>query len=155
MRKFIGRPVLTIEATDPPELVQAFSLTENTILRAARSLVIEYNNPTYTAISMKLYGYRSGPTVEIAESTNSWAAADVSTLAHAYKELYFTFDDVPLAAGITYCVGLVFTGYTGSQASHLTWASEWPTPVYQEGLTILQTDAANMPLSLSILGAKQ
>jgi hypothetical protein len=155
VRKIIARPVPTSGNTDPPEITQGFSLTGNTILRAIRAVIIQYNDPTYTGITMKIYADRSGsPTKLIATSTNTVLPSAISAVEdHAFREVFFTFDDVPLRADVTYRAGLIFAGYTGTQASHLAWASSWPDPVYRTGLTILQADALRMPLSLTIIGS--
>jgi hypothetical protein len=153
-RKFIARPIPTSGNTDPPEITQAFNVDNRFVLRAVRVFVLEYNAPIYTSISAKLYAVRSsGATKDIATSTNSFPAAQVSTLDHAHKELYFTFSNPVLQADTDYRIGLIIAGYTGTQASHLAWASSWPDPIYRTGLTVNQAKGGIMPLSLSLVGS--
>jgi hypothetical protein len=154
-RKFIARPIPTAGNTDPPEITQTFSFSKNTIIRAVRVFVLVYNDPAFTSISAKIYSVRgSGAVKDVAASTNSFTKAQVTTLAHAHKEIYFTFPSVSILADSDYKIGLIISGYTGTQSSHLAWAMSWPDPIYRTGLTINQAKAGVMPLSLSFIGSE-
>lgn len=155
-RRFLGRPILTADNSDPPAITQQFILQENTIIRAVRVYLINYNAPTYTGIKAKIYSVRNNSAAkEIAESTNTVLPTDVALVEdHSYREVYFEFNNPELIAGVSYQLGLIFENYTGTQASHLTWAMSYPDPPYPTGITQSGEKAANYPLHLTFIGSE-
>ena len=153
-RRLLARPIMTGDNTDPPAINQRFQVNENMVLKVVRALVIVYNDPTFTSLAMNLYASRSNlPVKKIAASQNSWTKAQITTLDYAYKELYFEFDDVPLRTGQSFHLGIVASGYTGTQNAHFAWAIAWPDPPYRTNVTVNQAKSSAMPLAMTLIGS--
>lgn len=155
-RRFLARPIFTADNTDPPAVTQGFSVSQNFLLRAVRLTVIQFNAPAYTGIIAKLYADRAdAPTKEVAQSTNTVLPSTVAPVEdHAFREVFFEFNDVVLKSGVDYRIGLVFQGYTGDSTSHMAWASSWPDPIYELPFAALQTNAAKYPKQISLIGVE-
>lgn len=155
-RRFLARPIFTADNTDPPEVTQGFSVDASFLLRAVRLTVIQFNAPTYTGIIAKIYAERSSDaSKEVAQSTNTVLPATVApTEDHAFREVYFEFNDVVLKAGVNYRIGLIFQGYTGDTTSHMAWANSWPDPIYDLPFAAEQKNAAKYPKQISLIGVE-
>lgn len=151
-----GEILLTADAI-APTYYQMFTPEENMVLRAVRSFVIQYNNPTYTDFLLKLYSNNAGvPRAVIASSTNSWTkAAAFASNNSGVKEFYFDFDDVMLRGGETYHLALQATGYTGSDSSHLAWKHSFPDPAYAQGVDKSYEGLLTSPYDIVLIGALQ
>lgn len=151
-RKFIGRPIMTADNSDPPAIIQGFAVADKRLLRVVRATIVIYNDPAFTSVSMALYAKRGSSAVKkIATSTNSRTKSELITLDHGFKQTYFEFNSIPLQASETYFLGLIFAGYTGDQSSHCAWASSWPDPEYFVSFDEEQKNAAKYPVQFSLI----
>lgn len=133
---------------------QQFTPARNMVLRAARTSLIIFNNPTFTAVTMKVYSNSGGaPRSLIATSTNSQLKADLHTLNHALKSTYFEFNYLPLKADETYHMVLGISGYTGTTSAHIAWAHSYPRPAYTLNVDMTFPKLSISPFDLEIIGA--
>lgn len=134
---------------------QKFIPSENIALQGIRTFIIIYNNPSFTSLNMKLYSNRSGaPAGLISTSTNAPTKAQIITLDHGLKEIYFDFNNEVLKADETYHFVLNATGYTGTTTSHIAWKHSYPDPAYQTNVNMSAEGAYVTPFDLSIFGRK-
>lgn len=143
---------------DPGELsdtsvYQTFTPGSNIILKAIRTWVICYNDPTFTSLTMKLYS--RGPGVLIASSTTTFTKAQIlETYGNGVKGLYFNFSHVPLVDSDSYDIVMSAVGYSPTSSAYLAWMQAYPDPVYQTGLTINRDMINRMPYFIeSVIGA--
>lgn len=122
------------------EKFQTMKFNKNTVLRAIRTWVIVINDPVFTDLNMKIYSNEivSGdntPVKLLHTSTDSRTKAEVHTLEHGVKEIYFTFNDVPLQSETFYNFVINGTGYVPTGSSYLAWMKAFPDPVYSNNFT--------------------
>lgn len=146
-----------LETADLSGLTQyhRFTPTDDIVLKAIRTTVIQYANPTYTSISMKLYSDNSSstPGALIATSTNSVLKATIDEgVASSLAEIYFEFNEIVLKSGTYYHFVLAGSGYTGSASSHLAWKHGGYNPVYETGLTLTTEKLGISPFDLVVIG---
>lgn len=113
---------------------QTFKTNKDVVLKAFRTWVVVINDPVFTNISAKIYSneVRSGdntPVKLLTTSTDVRTKAEVHTLAHGVKEIYFTFNDFPLQKDTQYNLVLNGTGYSPTDSSYLAWMKAFPDPV--------------------------
>jgi len=130
---------------------QQFSPKSNIYLRAVRAWFIVYNDPTVTTINAKIYS-GSTPGELIATSTDSISKAELCALDYGIKEVYFTFNDVPLEADSDYSLVINGTGYTASAGSFIAWRRAWPDPV-TGGFTPTSNNLMVSPFTMYLVGA--
>lgn len=153
--RLVGTKILTGELSGTTHY-QPFTPTKNTILRAVRTSLIGYNNPSFTSINMKLYSDNGGvPGILIATSTNSQtpAALKPGALSHYVTETWFEFDDISLKADSMYHLVLNGVSYVGTESSHLAWMRGWPDPVYREGISVTFEVGRIAPHQFYLIGA--
>lgn len=157
--RIIGIPIDTADAAPSvPTIYQTFTLDSdegNKLLRHAIAGIIAHN-PTFTAITMKIWADSAGsPSKLIATSTNSKVRSDLLAGAQNYGVCWakFTFNDLPLKAGATYHLSLNVTGYTYGASTHLAWRKSYPDPQYRTGLTLNAAKGAKHPLELVLITA--
>lgn len=155
-RKFIGRPIATADNTDPPVILQKFNIDNRWALHAARANLIFYGDPAFTSLTMKLYADRGSAAKKLiaTSTTTKTKLALMPVEDHGFREVGFEFDDIPLYPDTSYHMGIVIAGYTGTAASFICWASSWPNPAYQTGITLNQAKGAIMPLALTLIGSR-
>lgn len=135
------------------------SFGENIILRAMRTWVIAYNDPTFTDLSMKIYsnepvgGYNT-PKKLLYTSTDVRTKAEILTLENGVKEIYFTFDDEPINGNDIYNVVLSGSGYVPTGSSYLAWMKAWPDPVYASGFTPTYENLMVAPYQIYAIGGR-
>jgi len=127
------------------------------ILRAMRTWLIFYNDPTFTNLTAKLYSNDTSSGINacgelIANSTTTLTKAQILTLDNGVKEIYFEFDDVPLDSETKYNFVINGTGYSYSAGSHIAWRKGWPKPVYVWDEPV-QINLYRAPPELYIIGA--
>lgn len=155
----LGKPIYTADnSASSPGVYQGFILPENLLVKAFRIGVIQYNDPSYTSLVLKLYGNRNGsPGKVIYTSSNSISKSTIASVEdHSYKETYFEFTNPPaLRGGEQYYAAIFINGaYVGDATSHLAWKTTWPDPIFDTGVTENQAKAAKFPLQLSIIGSE-
>ena len=117
---------------------------------------IYLHNPTFTAMTMKIWADQGGsPSKLIATSSNSKARSDLLRTSDNYGVCWakFNFGGLPLKAGSKYHFSLHITGYTYGSTSFLGWRHSYPDPQYRSGLTLNAVKAAMCPLDLVLLTA--
>jgi len=155
IRTVYGEYLVTADGSSPNKYQKVIP-GNNLLLRSVRSWVIQFANPTYTAVGMKLYTNNAGvPGVVLATSSTTWTkAAMFAAVAHGLTDVYFEFDYVPLKANETYHVALTVSGYTGSSSSHIAWMRSYPDPTYQTSVDMDFEGLLLSPMELVIIGAE-
>lgn len=156
--KVWGRVCLSGELSDQT-MFQPVKPNKNMILRAIRTWLIFYNNPTVTSFSVDIYsdrpnGTQHEPGVLLHSSTNSQAKSSIITLDNGYKETYFTFDDVNLNANTWYNFVLSASGYSYQANSYVAWRLGFPDPVYSTNLVVATSKLARFPFAMYLIGAE-
>lgn len=118
---------------------QPVRFNKNVILKGVRTWVVVYNNPTFTNLNMKIYSNDAQqssytPKEVVSTSNDVRTKSEIHTLSNAVKEIYFTFDDIPLNGEDFYNFVINGTGYSPTSSSYLAWMKGFPDPVYDEGL---------------------
>lgn len=154
MWKMIGEVLATADASNT-RVYQKVIPSKNTIVNGARAQLIFYNDPAFTAITMKIYSNNGGsPQALIATSTNSVAKASILLVEdHAVKEIYFNFNSVALKKNETYHFVLGISGYTGTSSSHIAWKHSYPDPAYQTNVDMTFAKQLISPFDLTIIGS--
>ncbi len=137
----------------------SIKFNKDMILKAIRTWIIVYNDPTFTSLNMKIYSCDGStpngtPIKLLATSTNALIKSDVHTLANGVKEVWFEFNDLPVNGNDYYNVVLNGVGYVPTANSHLAWMQAFPDPVYRDGLTINMTKLNRMPYALYVIGGE-
>lgn len=154
MIRMFGEWLATADFSGTPRVYQKFIPPQSMVITGCRTQIIVYNNPSFTSLSMKIYANRSGsPAGLIATSTNSPTKAEITTLNHAWKEIYFDFASVGLKGGETYHFVLTGTGYTGTTSSHIAWKHSFPDPAYQTNVNMSLEKAGVSPFDITVFGA--
>ncbi len=139
-------------------LSQKFIPNDDILLLAVRTWVIVYNNPTFTALNMKLYSDNGGSVGTLLHtSDNTQLKASIHTSANAVKEIYFEFNaptGIPLKSSDSYHIVINGTGYTGNDSTHLAWMKAFPDPVYQTGISVTFNNLAVSPYAMYFIGAR-
>jgi len=125
---------------------QPFKMNKNVQLKAIRTQILIYNNPTFTNINCKIYtdDYQNGvhsPGVLLATSTDSRTKADMTSEDYGAIETYFNFDKIALNEATWYNVVINGTGYSPTASSYLAWVKAYPDPV-------LTTDYTPLPITI-------
>lgn len=153
--KALGIPIETADMVGTPGLTQkARIIADDFQLTAARAVVIHYNDPAYTDLTLEIWSNNDSgnPGVLFSTSTTTWLKSEISTLDNALKEIYFAFNKPMLQQNEFYHFALRASGYTGDASAHLAWALSWPRPRYTFGVTETQAKAAKYPLDLHFIG---
>lgn len=138
-------------------LYQPVIFNQNTILRAIRTWVIVYNDPSFTNLNCKIYSndvQTSAPKLLLYTSTNTVLKADLYTDDYAVREIYFEFADINLNGEDTYHFVINGTGYSYSSSSYLAWKKAWPDPVYATNYVVANINAYRAPYALYCIGAE-
>lgn len=150
-----GEVFTTSDWSTTPRVFQPVSFTANTILIAARSWFIFYNDPAFTNLTMEVWTNNAGePGVLLATSTNTWTKAELITEDHGFKEIYFKFDQLNMRAGDTYHFCPKLSGYTGTTSTHVAWKKAFPDPVLSSGLTVTFESLGGSPYAIYFIGGE-
>lgn len=156
MWKVYGNVLLTadINGTDKSQAMK-FRTNSNIVVKAIRTWFVLYNDPVYTALSLKIYDDQNGSAGKLlATSTNSFAPADLlATYDYGLKGTYFEFANISLKGTNWYHVLPYATGYTGTDASHIGWVKGWPDNEYRTGLALDYEEIHVNPYRFAIVGA--
>jgi hypothetical protein len=155
------------------DLYVSFKPSKNVTLLAIRTWIIVFDNPTYTAGSMKIYSNTgsasaspSTPNKLLYTSSNTVTSSDLQpTEANAVSEVYFEFN--PTAGNLGDSMGealrkdewyhavINWTGYSGNDdTSHLAWRNGWPDHPYKnKGFTLSANSQLVDPFSIAIVSA--
>lgn len=140
----------------------SFRMNTDTILKAARTWVIVFNNPTFTSLNAKIYsdevrtisGTKTGhtPVTLLHTSTDSRTKAEIHTLDHGVKETYFTFNEIPLQKDTWYNFVINAVGYSPTSGSYLCWKHSYPDPVLSTDYTSAVETINSSPFDLYFIG---
>lgn len=127
-----GKVINTTEAANAA-VFQPFKFQRNTILRAVKVKLLLINDPTFTAVTAKIFGNNENtanpePSTLLYSATNTKAKGDLLTQNSAIAETYFEFDDPMLRFGTYYHLVLNLTGYTAASDSYVAWKHAFPDP---------------------------
>lgn len=155
-----GTQLETSDLTDV-NIYQTVQFNKNIVLRGIRLWIVNYNDPTYTSLNLKLYSGTTGsvltstPKNLIATSLNVITKAEVSTLANAHKEIWFEFQDIALNKDSIFHFVLNGAGYTANwPTSGLAFRRSFPDPIYTKNVTSEWTHIARMPYMFTFIGAE-
>lgn len=134
---------------------QVITPADDITLVSIRAEIAQYDNPTWTSVTMKLYAF-DGTNVRglIANSFTSYTKAECFTLANGFKSLPFNFANVQLKAGTAYAVVVNFVGYSTSGDAYVGWTIDWPDTIYRSGFTPTLENGAIAPAKLEVIGDK-
>lgn len=126
---------------------------ENFVLKAIKTWLIVYNNPSFTSFEMRIYSSRnSAPGDLLHTSSNVQTKASIHTLANACKEIYFDFNKPVFDKDDTYYLVLWGNGYTGDATAHVAWKKSYPDPNYTTGLSDTKS-LGKWPYDIAVFGA--
>lgn len=130
---------------------------DNTIVKAVRTCVILFGNPTYSNLQMKCFDNNDlddTPSNLKATSINSFQPGDLlETQAYGMKFIYFEFTPFGVRAGDKYHFTLSADGYLPTDNSFMAWRNIWPDPIYTEGISAVSV--INSPIMISgVIGSK-
>lgn len=158
-----GKEFLSGELSNTAKF-QPVTFNKNIILKAARVWIISISDPTYTSLNMKIYSSepdsagRDKPNKLIFSSTNSVTKAQIQTLAHANKEIFFQFDDEPMQQNTKYHFVVNGVGYSPTAGTNfLAWRQGFPDPVLRTGLStndISLQRVNKLPYTIYFIGAE-
>jgi hypothetical protein len=145
----------TSELTDTSKY-QPVIFNKHLVLKAVRTWLVNYNNATFTNVSMKIYSDNSNaPKKLLYTSSNSPTKAEIFTDTNGVREFYFDFSTLPtLEADTRYHFVINASGYTGSESSHLAWLKAWPDPYYRTNLSVTFELLHTAPYALYFIGAE-
>jgi hypothetical protein len=138
---------------------QPFQVPTNCLLKAVKPSIILIGSPTITAMTAKLYSNNPAtdePDTLIATSYTSQATADMTTLDHAWKQVWFEFSpEVALTAATTYHLVLNWAdAYTFTDAIHVAWAKDFPQKINPTGGTIIPVNLSTTPFAVEFFTAE-
>lgn len=138
---------------------QTVEFNKNVILRAIRMWVIIYDDPVFTDLNCKIYSNDivsgdNSPKKLLHTSTDVRTKAEVHTLASGVKEIYFTFNDIPMQKNTKYNIVLNGAGYMPTAGSYIAWVKSWPDPIYRTGLTVTTSNVGDLPYQVYYIGAE-
>ncbi|MDZ4678395.1 MAG: hypothetical protein SGI74_12900 [Oligoflexia bacterium] len=125
------------------------------ILRGLKTFMILYNDPVFTSLEMRIYSDNGGrPGGLVYTSTNVQIKSAITTLANAFKEIWFDFDQLPaLPRDETFYFVLWANGYTGIETSHIAWQRAWPNPIQRSShLNLDGKFLSRFPYQVAIIG---
>jgi hypothetical protein len=139
-----------------PRVYTSVEFSEDFILKVIRTWVILYNDPTFSALWLRVYSNNGGyPGKLLHTSSNYWTRDQVSAQDNAARELYFEFDNTPVfKAGDLYHIAPWLDDYIGTDDSHVAWRKDFPDPCYRQGLTINMNQLGKFPYAVRFIGAE-
>lgn len=119
---------------------QSIKFNGNYIVKAFRTWIVVVDDPVFTSLSMKIYSNEvvsSKNTVKklLHTSTDVRTKAEIHTLENGVKEIYFTFNDIPVQENTFYNVVINGVGYLPTSGSYLAWMKAFPDPIYGNNYT--------------------
>lgn len=131
-------------------------MNKNYLIRYVRTSVVILNSAPFTNLRMKIYtddGYGSKSSL-LYTSTNSYTTAQITTSSHAVRNIYFTFDDVPVNSGRYHFVLTASPtgGYTDPALMY--WQSSYPYPEHQGGFALIHQNLPKFPYKICLIGAE-
>lgn len=126
---------------------------KNLFVKAIRTCLILYGNPTFTNMKMKIYDNNTSgntPSKLKATSINSFQTSDLlQTYAHGLKFIHFEFVPFGVNADDTYHAVLSADSYSPSESSFLAWRNYWPDPVYTTNVDVNSVSFFNAPILIT------
>lgn len=143
-------------AGSTPRLYQPLVTNRHLVLKGIRTWLIEYNNPTLTSLTLRIYADRAGIPGKLLYESSALTKSAIFTQANGVREAGFTFPQLPaLQSATRYHVVLWGVGYTGDETSHLAWRRGWPDPVYTAGgVSSTAINVLVFPFALTLVGAE-
>lgn len=136
-----------------------FKFSENTVVKAVRTWVIAYNDPTFTSLTGHIYSVRGAtksPSFLVASSINTQLKAEIVSNQHSLTEIYFEFGTpVHLPKGNWHAFTIQGSDYTYSDSSHLAWVKGWPKSVHRDNLDNEFSDIVLSPYQVHLIGCNK
>lgn len=149
-----GKPYYNDSDMTDTSIYQRVSFREAKTIRAMLVDLIFYNDPTFTDLTLKIYGV--GPSGLIYTSSPRIKTALGISEPYAVSQVYFEFNDVALAAETEYDFVLNASGYTGNgEGKHIAWKTSFPDPINAVDLVDHSyVKLANYPLVIKAIDAR-
>ncbi|MEM5807963.1 MAG: hypothetical protein QW818_02420 [Candidatus Aenigmatarchaeota archaeon] len=133
-----------------------FRADKNRVIRAIRTWIILYGNPSFTNLRLSIYerqGNSAGK--KIATSLNSYSPLQIlSTHQNGVKGIWFEFADIAIQKNEWYHLQILMNGYSFSESSHVAWVKGFPDPEYREGVSPITFEKLPiMSYRLAIIGS--
>lgn len=154
--RVFGERFETADFSGSPRVYQKITFNSDIVLLAIRTSFIVYNDPTFTALSLKIYSNNAGaPGKLLHTSTNTVSKTSLCTLENGVKECYFEFTNKPMFKGLdSYILVPACTGYTGDEDEHLAWMRAFPDGVYDTNVDQTFENLCLRPFQLTVIGAE-
>lgn len=128
---------------------------KNVIVRYVRTQAVFFSNPSFSTLTMKVYGnLENNVRGEHLYTSDSRTKAELITLAHGVKEFHFDFSNITLHSSNSYQFALHGVSSGLSTSSYLGWKKGFPDPVYTSGLSIGYTTPGRMPYYFYLIGSE-
>lgn len=137
-----------------PAVYQGLTIRKNLLIKAVRTWIVSYNNPTYTSLSLKIYSNAGGFPDALLASSSPVIKSSLGSATYFAKEIYFELADFSAAKNTTYFLSLDGADYSYASGSHLAWVRGWPDPIYRETYTPTAVNATLAPYQIYLVGAK-
>lgn len=116
-------------------------------VKVIRTQLIFFNNPVFDSVRMDILDENLD---EVLFSSQEQLKANIITLGNGVKDIYFEFENCVFRENEKYNISLYLTNYTGTAASHISWAKgitlAYPPSGYDK------TQIGTMPYTLGIIG---
>lgn len=158
MREIWAEEFQTADLTSPNKSYP-FKFSEHTVVKAVRTWVISYNDPTFTSLVGKIYSVRGASkaaSLLVATSSNTQIKAEIVSTQHSLTEVYFEFDEpIQVEKNTWRCFSIQGSDYTYSLASHLAWVKAWPKSVHRDDQDEVFPDFVLAPYQVHLIGCKK
>lgn len=138
-----------------PRVYVSVTFNKNFVLKAVRTWVIIYNNPTFTALQLRVYSNKNGAPAQLIHTFDKqWSLAEITDYDYALKEIYF---DVTLPRFFkdedVYHFALWATDYTGDGSSHVAWKRGYHDPNAVLSVVPNTANLLHVPPNMAFIGA--
>lgn len=138
-------------------LYQPFRMNTDTIVKAVRTWIIVYGNPTFTDLNAKIYSSESRSGTEtpvlLLHTSDSRTKAQIHTENYAIRETWFEFTNTAALQGDTwYNLVINGTGYSPTTNSYLAWRHGYPDPVISTNYTAAVETINQAPYDIYFIG---
>ncbi len=138
-------------------LFQPFRMNTDTIVKAVRTWIVVYGDPTFTDLNAKIYSdeVRSGDhtPVKLLHTSDSRTKAQIHTDLYGVRETWFEFTNTAALQGDTwYNLVINGTGYSPTSNSYLAWRHAYPDPVLSTDYVAAVENINSAPFDIYFIG---
>lgn len=130
-------------------LYQPYRMNKNILVKAIRTWIVVYGDPTFTDLCCKIYSDELRNSIHtpvtLLHTSDSRTKAEIITENYGVRETWFEFTNpISLQALTWYNVVINGTGYSPTTNSYLAWRHAFPDPVLT---TDYVASAVNIPFA--------